>query len=277
MAVMKLVEEHRFALDDDINTILKSWHAPGHLVTPRSLMSHTSGADDGFGFPGHEPSAPRPTLVEILDGKPPSNVGPVLFGRSPYQGYEYSGGGVTIMQLAITELIGKPFAEVMRAMVLNPLGMSDSSYEQPLPAARAAHAARAHNEQGKAMGPPSHVYPEQAAAGLWTTSGDLARFIIEVQRAIDGPKGTVLTQSGASAMVSPVGVGPFGVGLKVEKRGEGWYFSHNGSNWGFRGDILGHIRKGYGVAILTNSDNGEPLISEIETRVAAAYNWDCLR
>ena len=276
MAAMRLVDEHRFSLDDDINTILKSWHVAGHSMTPRSLMSHTSGADDGFGFPGYDPSAPRPTLVQILDGKPPSNVGPVLFARPPYQAYKYSGGGVTIMQLALMDLVGKPFAEIMRSMVLDPLGMSDSSYEQPLPAALAARAARAHDGQGKSMGAPWHVYPEQAAAGLWTTPGDLARFIVEVQRAVGGPKGAVLTQAAASMMVSPVGVGPFGVGLTIEKRGEGWYFSHGGSNWGFRSDVLAHVRKGYGVAILTNGDNGSPLIGEIEARVAAAYHWDSL-
>ncbi len=276
MAAMRLVDEHRLSLDDDINSILKSWHVPGHAVTPRSLMSHTSGADDGFGFPGYAPSAPRPSLVQILDGKPPSNVGPVLFARPPFQAYKYSGGGVTVMQLALVDLVGRPFAEFMRATVLDPLGMNDSSYAQPLPATLASRAARAHDGEGKSMGAPWHVYPEQAAAGLWTTPGDLARFIIEVQKAVRGPKGAVLTQAAASAMVGPVGVGPFAVGLSIEKRGEGWYFSHGGSNWGFRGDILGHVRKGYGVAILTNGDNGGPLIGEIEARVAAAYNWDSL-
>jgi CubicO group peptidase (beta-lactamase class C family) len=276
MAAMRLVGERRFLLDDDINTILKSWHAPGHAITPRSLMSHTSGADDGFGFPGYDPSAARPTLIQILDGKPPSNVGPVLFARPPFQAYKYSGGGVTIMQLALMDLTGKPFEEIMRSMVLDPLGMKDSSYEQPLPAARASHAARAHSGQGKSMGAAWHIYPEQAAAGLWTTPGDLARFIIEVQRAVTGPKGAVLTQAAAAAMTGPVGVGPFAVGLTIDKRGEGWYFSHGGSNWGFRGDIVGHLRKGYGVAILTNGDNGTALINEIEARVAAAYHWDSL-
>jgi hypothetical protein len=124
------------------------------------------------------------------------------------------------------------------------------------------------------MGAMWHVYPEQAAAGLWTTPGDLARFMIEVQKAVRGPQGAVLTQAAASAMVCPVGEGPFAVGLSIEKRGEGWYFNHGGSNWGFRGDILGHVRKGYGVAILTNGNNGGALINEIESRVADAYHWD---
>jgi CubicO group peptidase (beta-lactamase class C family) len=276
MAVMRQVDDRRLSLDDDVNSILKSWRIPGRTVTPRSLLSHTSGADDGFGFPGYDPAASRPTIVQILDGKPPSNVGPVLFARPQFQAYKYSGGAVTVMQLALMDLLGKPFAEIMRTVVLGPLAMNDSSYEQPLPAALATRAAAAHNGQGKTMNAPWHIYPEQAAAGLWTAPGDLARFLIEVQRAVSGQKGAVLSQAAASAMVTPVGVGPFGVGLTIERRNEGWYFSHGGSNWGFRGDVLGHVRKGYGVAILTNSDSGSPLIAELEARVAAAYNWDSL-
>jgi len=282
MGAMPLVQEGRFKLDDDINTILKSWKVPdseftrGHPVTPRSLMSHTSGADDGFGFPGYDPSGPRPTLVQILNGEKPSNTGPVLFTRPPYQAYKYSGGGVTLMQLALADLTQKPFAQMMRELVLDPLGMRDSSYEQPLPPDRAQHASRAHSGQGKSMGAVWHIYPEQEAAGLWTTPSDLAQFIIEVQRAVRGPKGSVLSQQSASAMITPIGVGPYAIGLDIEKRGEGWYFQHSGGNWGFICDIFGHVRKGYGVAIMTNSETGGPLIREIESRIAAAYNWDSL-
>jgi hypothetical protein len=77
-------------------------------------------------------------------------------------------------------------------------------------------------------------------------------------------------------MITPVGVGPFAVGLMVEKRGEGWYFNHNGGNWGFKCDLVGHIRKGYGVVAMTNSESAQPVLSEIVARVGAAYNWDSL-
>ena len=245
-------------------------------MTPRALFSHTSGADDGFGFPGYDPSAPRPSVQQILDGQPPSNVGPVLFARPPFQGYKYSGGGITIMQLALTELTHRPFAELMADAVLEPLQMTNSSFVQPPPPATAAQLARAHDGQGKAMGTAWHVYPEQAAAGLWTTPTDLARFMIEVQTAGRGPAGKVLSQASARQMTAPVGTGPYAVGLAMEMRGEGWYFSHGGSNWGFQADIVGHLRKGYGVAVMTNGDRGRALINEIEARVAAAYGWDSL-
>jgi len=126
------------------------------------------------------------------------------------------------------------------------------------------------------MGAPWHVYPEQAAAGLWTTPSDLARFVIEVQKAYRGPAGAVLSRASAHEMLAPVGVGPFGVGLTLERRGEGWYFSHGGSNWGFRANIVGHFRNGYGLVVMTNGDNGSSVIAEIESRVAAAYGWDSL-
>src|SRR5262249_53148826 len=84
------VEEGRIALDGDINERLTSWQIPqgefrhAKPVTPRALLSHTSGASDGFGFPGYDPSEPQPTLVQILRGEHPSNVGPVLFDRPPF-------------------------------------------------------------------------------------------------------------------------------------------------------------------------------------------------
>ncbi len=282
MSVVKLAQDKRLSLDADVNSTLKSWRVPeGELtraqpVTLRSLLSHTSGADDGFGFPGYDPVAPRPTLVQILNGEKPSNVGPVKFARPPYAGAKYSGGAITLAQLAVTDLVGDRFAEFARETVLAPLGMSNSSYEQPISDAFASRAARAHNGAGRRMGAPWHVYPEQAAAGLWTTPSDLARFAIEVQRAIRGPKGAVLTQESAREMLAPVGTGGFAVGLSVDKRGEGWYFMHGGSNWGFRCDLLAHFRKGYGVVIMTNGDNGGAIIAELEARVAAAYGWDSL-
>jgi CubicO group peptidase (beta-lactamase class C family) len=282
MAALRAVQEGRFSLDQDINTILKSWKLPeseftrGHPVTPRALMSHTSGLGDGFGFPGYHPSAPRPTLVDILNGSKPSNVGPVFMERPPFTAEKYSGGGVTLMQLAMSDAIGKPFGEIVQEWVLAPIGMSNSTYEQPLTAERDRHAARAHSAGGRAMDTKWHVYPELAAAGLWTTPTDLARFAIEIQKTALGRSSRVLTPSTLREMLTPVGVGDYAVGLAIAKKGQGWYFAHGGSNWGFQCDLLAHRLKGYGVVIMTNSDSGRPVINEIEARVAAAYGWDSL-
>jgi CubicO group peptidase (beta-lactamase class C family) len=184
MASLRAVQDGRITLDQDINTILKSWRLParpsstGEIVTPRMLLSHTSGTDDGFGFPGYHPDAPRPSIVQILDGEPPANRGAVRVGRPPMTGYKYSGGAVTIQELALTDLLGKPFPRIMREMVLTPIGMTNSTYDQPLPPDRQAHAAHAHDRNGQPGDAPWRIHPEHAAAGLWTTPTDLAKFAI---------------------------------------------------------------------------------------------------
>jgi CubicO group peptidase (beta-lactamase class C family) len=282
IAVVRAVQDGRFALDDDVNTILKSWKVPeseftrGRPVTPRALLSHTSGLGDGFGFPGYHPSAPRPTVVEILNGSKPSNVGAVLMERPPFTAFKYSGGGVTVMQLAMMDTFREPYPDLLERLVLGPIGMRDSAYEQPLSSERDKHAARAHSGGGRAMDTKWHVYPELAAAGLWTTPTDLAKFAIEIQKTALGRSSKVLTQASVREMLSPVGVGDYAVGLAVTKMGQGWYFGHGGSNWGFQCDLIAHRLKGYGVAIMTNSDSGRPVIDEIRSRVAAAYGWDSL-
>ena len=282
MAVLKAVQDGRFSLDQDVNQLLTSWKVPANAatarqpVTLRGLLSHTSGTDDGFGFPGSDPGAPVPTPVQILIGQPPSNVGAVLVTRTPLTSHKYSGGGITLVQLLMTDVLKQPFQDVLRDTVLTPLGMDSSAYEQPLSPARDRLAARGHDRTGAARDVKWHVYPELAAAGLWTTAPDLARFGIEIQQSLMGRSNKVLNRAMAQEMASPVGVGPFAIGMQMARSGEGWYLVHGGSNWGFQCLLFVHKLKGYGVAIMTNSDSGGRLVAELRDRVATAYKWDTL-
>jgi CubicO group peptidase (beta-lactamase class C family) len=280
-AVMRLVDARKLSLDEDVNKYLKSWKVPdsefvrGRPVTLRALLSHTSGTGDGFGFPGYHPSAERPTLPQILNGEKPSNVGRVVWERPPFTASKYSGGGTVIVQLVLSDVAGKPFHDIMRELVLDPVGMTNSTFEQPLSPERDVKAARAHNGRGREMDAKWHVYPEQAPAGLWTTPTDLAKLAIEVQNALRGDS-RILSRAAAQEMVTPVGTGPFAVGFAIGQRNEGWYFSHGGSNWGFQCNLVAHRLKGYGFVVMTNSDTGGRLNPEVEARIAAAYGWDSL-
>jgi CubicO group peptidase (beta-lactamase class C family) len=282
MAVLRAAETGMFSLDDDVNGILKSWKLPvdGFTkkgpVTPRSLLSHTSGTGDGFGFPGYHPKESLPSTVQILDGAKPSNVGAVRMERPPLTGMKYSGGGVTIMELALVDAVGKPFPQILEEWVLGPIGMTESAYEQPLGPVRDRKAARAHDGDGQAMDAKWHVYPELEAAGLWTTASDLAKLAIEVQKSLRNESNRVLSRASTREMMEPVGVGDFAVGFQISKLGEGWYFGHGGSNWGFRCDLIAHKLKGYGVAVMTNGDNGSAVVREVRDRVSRIYDWDSL-
>ena len=282
MAVLKTVQDGVFSLDDDINSILTSWQLSGggfteaRAVTSRMLTSHTSGLDDGFGFPGYEPSTPLPTLVQILNGESPSNVGPVVMGRPPLDAMKYSGGGFTVMQTALIDVHGRPFPEILQDYVLGPVNMTHSTFEQPLSADRDRNAARGHDSNGQSMGAKWHVYPELAAAGLWTTPTDLASFAIEVQSSVHGESNRVLSRSMMQEMLNPIGIGSNAVGFFLEKQGEGWYFQHGGGNWGFMCLLVAHKLKGYGLAVMTNSNSGGVVINEIKERVERAYGWDSL-
>jgi CubicO group peptidase (beta-lactamase class C family) len=284
MASLKAVQEKRFRLDQDVNTILKSWKLPvGEFtrdgpVTPRTLMSHVSGTGDGFGFPGYTPGAPLPTLPQILDGLPPSNTRKVRLERAPMTAEEYSGGAVMVQQLALMDAVGKPFAQIAREWIFDPLEMTDSTFDQPLPAARHSQAAHAHGPTGTKpqTNEPWRVFPEQAAAGLWTTPTDLAKFAIDVQLALRGRPSRVLSPAVAREMITPVGVGNYGVGFAILKQGEGWYFMHNGSTFGFRASLFAHSTKGYGAAIMTNGAGGDTLIPQVLRLIQQEYKWDAV-
>jgi CubicO group peptidase (beta-lactamase class C family) len=278
MASVKAAQDGLFSLDADVNTILKSWRVPDseftqkRAVTPRMLMSHTSGTDDGFGFPGYEPGAPLPTLIQILNGEAPSNVGPVLWAAEPFKRFKYSGGAVTLQELVLQDAVGKSFEEIVHAWVLEPSGMSKSFY-WPLSAEIEPRAARSHFRLGASGNVKYHVYPELAAAGLWTTPEDLCKFAVEVQKTLRGDTGRVLTKESALHMVTPVGVGRFGAGFTNHQRGGEWYFGHGGGNWGVVCNLIASRDDGVGFAIMTNSEAAGPLMAEVEKRVAAVYDW----
>jgi CubicO group peptidase (beta-lactamase class C family) len=279
MASMKAIQDGLFGLDSDVNTVLKSWRVPDsdftkvRSVTPRMLMSHTSGTDDGFGFPGYDPGAPLPTVVQILSGEPPSNLKAVVWAAEPFTRMKYSGGAVMLEQLVLEDATGKPFEELARTWVLGPLDMRNSFYVQPLPPELDARAARSHLRKGAPGNVKYHVYPELAAAGLWTTPEDLCKFAIEVQKSLRGESNRVLNAASTKEMVTPVGVGQFGVGFSTWERGGAPYFGHGGGNWGVVCNLVAARDAGVGFAIMTNGQNGGPLMTEVEARLADVYDW----
>jgi CubicO group peptidase (beta-lactamase class C family) len=277
--MMALVEKGKLSLDEDINLKLKSWKVPENeftkeqKVTLRRLASHTAGLTV-HGFPGYDVNDKVPSVAQVLDGeKPQANTAPVRVDFVPGTKWRYSGGGVTIEQLVMTDVTGKPFPALMKELVLEKEGMTDSSYEQPLPAAWQARTATGTYRDGKSVHGKWHIYPEMAAAGLWTTPTDLAKFVIEIAQSKQGKSNRVLTRRSVEEMLThPPSAPEFGIGFGVpaDRPGE---FGHNGADEGFQAQLIMNGDTGQGVAIMANSDNGILVANEYVRSLAKEYGW----
>jgi CubicO group peptidase (beta-lactamase class C family) len=278
VTALKFVQDGRIGLDENINDVLISWKLPSNSFTAiqnvslRMLLNHTAGTTV-HGFDGYQSTDQLPSLIQVLNGAPPANSAPIVVDKVPGQGYRYSGGGYVVMQQALIDLLGKPFATIAKETVLDPLAMTDSTYEQPLPAAQLLSASSAHDSNGNVLQGGSHIYPELAAAGLWTTPKDLALFLIELQLSIQGSSNQLISAALAAEMLSPPPGSTYGLGLNPFNAGGEEYFGHNGVNAGFQLAMLAHRSKGMAAVVMTNGDNGGPLIDKILVIIENTEHW----
>jgi CubicO group peptidase (beta-lactamase class C family) len=279
LAVLKLVEAGRINLDTDVNQYLKSWKLPQNQfteknkVTVRELLTHTAGLTV-HGFGGYASTATLPTLVQVLNGEKPANSAPIRVDTPPGTLWRYSGGGYVIAQQMLQDVAGEPFAKLMHDTVLVPIGMTRSSYEQPLPKSRLPEVATPYDSNGQPIGGP-HSYPEEAPAGLWTTPSDLARYAIEVQKSLVGASNRVISAAMTHQMLTP-GMNGWGLGPEVGGGESHRYFSHGGANEGYRCNLVAY-NQGDGLVVMTNGDNGGGLAAEILGAVAKEYGWPDFR
>ncbi|OOG18997.1 hypothetical protein BWD42_03310 [Sphingobacterium sp. CZ-UAM] len=276
-AALKEVELGKLAVDTDVNSFLTSWKVPVNewtktrKVTLKNIVSHTAGFTVS-GFPGYKVTDPIPTAVEVLKGEKPANTPAVFVDKLPGANFRYSGGGYTVMQQMLIDIERKDYTSIMNEKVLLPLGMKNSTFAQPLPAAQAALAATAYSADGKPVEGRYHVYPEQAAAGLWSTAEDYAKFVIDIQHTLAGKSSTVISKKTAEEFTSPFIESFIGLGLFIENYAGAVYFCHGGWNEGFSSYFIGSKTSGDGVVVLTNTN--KPLfVNELVRAVALTYQW----
>ncbi len=277
LAALKLVEEGKLNLDADVNTELKSWKLPygpeakGKVVTLRELLTHTGGTTV-HGFPGYAMGEPVPTLVQVLNGEKPANTPAIRVETEPGTKWNYSGGGITIMQQMMIDASGEAFPKLLHDTVLAPIGMTHSTYQQPLPEDWKAMAATPYEADGKAVVGGAHTYPEMAAAGLWTTPTDLAKYAIEVERSLAGEANHVLSKEMTEQMLTP-GMGGWGLGVEIGGSKTDPYFTHGGVNAGFESNFMAYEKDGEGAVVMTNAQGGGRLCEEVMRSIAAEYGW----
>lgn len=277
VGVLKLAQDKKLNLYADINDYLTSWKFPydslskGKKITIANLLSHTAGLGV-HGFPGYENGDTIPTLIQVLNGKRPANTTAVRSVFEPGLKHQYSGGGTTISQLILKDITKQPYDEFMWKNVLKPIGMKNSFYTQPPPGDKQKLLASGYYKDGKAVNRKYHIYPEQAAAGLWTNPTDLAYYVIETQLALQGKSNKVLSQEMTKLRLTPYIDNSAALGVFVTKRGEQTYFQHSGADEGFVAQYYGSMEGGNGVVVMVNSDNFA-ITEEILNSVAAVYGW----
>ena len=270
LGILKLVEAQKLNLDQDINTFLKTWKFPydsiskGRKINIAQLLNHTAGLSVG-GFGGYEKGQALPSITQILDGAKPANSNAVRSIFEPGLKFQYSGGGTTVSQLILEDTTGEEYAEYMLKNVLQPLGMKQSSFNQPPSANKKNLLATGYNGKVEVVG-KYHIYPEQAAAGLWTNPTDLAKYIIDTQLSLQGKSNKVLSKEMSIERLEN------NLGVFVQNYNGTKYFGHSGGNEGFVCHYIGSLEDGNGIAIMTNGRNMQ-LVNEIVSSIANLNHW----
>lgn len=277
VAALRLVETGQLRLDQDVNDVLQGWKLrdeAGNVavgVSLRLLLSHTAGTSVS-GFRGYDVGEPVPDLPQILDGLPPANNRSVRVITKPGTEWRYSGGGYVVLQRLIEQVTGQPLGPYLNQTLLAPLGMRESVFAQPLPAPLASRAAHGYLDDGTPVAGGSRTYPETAAAGLWTTAADLAKFVIAIRRSVNGRPGAVLTQKVAREALKEQR-NQTGLGLFLQSNGSSLRFHHGGRNQGFDSELVGYANEGDGAIVMVNANDTSGMIDRTLQYIAEEYDW----
>jgi CubicO group peptidase (beta-lactamase class C family) len=273
--VLRLAGDGVLDLDEDIDGYLSSWRLPAGeggwrpRVTLRQLLAHTAGLSYNW-FRGYHPGEPAPSMLQVLRGEPPANTPPVRPALLPGARFRYSGSHYAVVQQLLADVTGTPFAELMHTLVLGPVGMTDSSFDQQFPHQRPGPAALGHHATGTPVGGGWRVLPEMAGAGLWTTPADLVRFELEIIRASAG-QSPLLAAELAAQMLVPQVPGGMGLGTEIGTEAGPVMFGHTGSNIGYTCFSFAWPGTGTAVAAMANSEDASELLATLLTAARRRY------
>lgn len=272
VTAVRLVREGLLDLDTDVDRYLRRWSprgldcsGPGRSAptTVRGLLTHTSGLSLTNAY-GYGPDDKRPSLVQILKGRAPATNEPLRAEAPAGTVYKYSNGNYALLQMVLEDLTGQPFAELVRKLVFEPLGMVDSGYGSEFLHARSGNLAVGHDRDGHPISGSWKIYPELAGAGLWTTAIDLARLGADIQRALTGSGSVVLDRPCAEGLLSTTQACPtYGLGTVVRPMVGDTWFGHIGNAAGYRCVTAVGINSGQGLVFMANSERGLDLVADV--------------
>jgi CubicO group peptidase (beta-lactamase class C family) len=279
LAVLRLAGAGDLDLDEDIHHYLTSWRLPTHLgsgqpgpgrpgpgpsgITIRHLLGHRSGLT-----PVASPT--EGDLLDLLHGRPPVGTPPVTGDVAPGAAFRKANVHFSVLEQLLQDLTGSPFPELARELVLEPLGMSGSSFDQRFPRTSGRPVALGHDGAGAVLPGGWKPRVERAAAGLWTTAPDLARVAIEIRSAYLGRHPTLLDPALARLMLTADPASMYGLGTVVDGTGAGLEYGHAGEPTGYRALTMSRLEDGLGIVVLTNGESGKQVLTQIVNTVRAA-------
>ena len=249
LTLLRYVDKGKIDLDSDISGVVPEFVKKGPL-TFAALLSHTAGYNV-HGFPGY-PAAHDPLpLEDVLAGK--GNTPRVRRIRPYGKQHMYSGGGITLAELAFTRMTGTTLREAFQKEVAEPLGLKRTGFFQPLDEDLVENAAfgwRLAYREDPRHG--YHYYPEHAAAGLWTTPTELVKIGLALSKSYR--KGGLLKKKTARRMMTPI-MDDYGLCLDVweSKARQDSVAGHSGENWGFLTSWTFSRKKDICVAVMYNN------------------------
>ena len=277
VAVLRLVELGKLNLDADVSQYLRSWKLTTNKfteqskVTLRELLSHTAGVTV-HGFEDYAAGKQVPALVQVLNGESPANSAPVTIDFVPGSQFRYAGGNYAIIQQILIDSTGEPYPELMQEIVLQPLHMVHSTFQQPIPEKLQPLVATPYDKDGNAIEGGPRTSPVMAVGGLWTTPSDLALFALSIQNALAGKPGALVSPSTAHEMLQPV-IGDYGLGFVIAGNGSNRYFWHPGATTGFLAVFFAYEEKGDGVVLMSSEQYSKALMLEVIHALAKQYGW----
>jgi CubicO group peptidase (beta-lactamase class C family) len=263
-AIMRLVEQGKLSLDDDVAKYVPEFPLQGHKVTIRQLLNHTSGihsytADTTWAKTWAQDLTPQ-QIVHIVATTP--------FDFAPGAGYRYNNTGYVLLGMVLDKVTGQPYATHLQREFFTALGLQQTNY-CPSRATDTTHAA-GYDVQGDRVQPATYLsmtHPYSAGA-LCSTVRDLVRW----QRALAG--GRVVSAASLTRMTTPDTLGytgprlTYGYGLAPGQLQGKRSVGHGGGVHGFTSASVYFPDDSVNVVVFTNSNGGpDPLAMNIARAV----------
>ena len=276
-AALRMHTKGEIDLDENIENYLQRYKLPQgkqtfqNPVTFRNIFAHTSGITSG-GYQGYAKKLAIPNDVAILKGNEGVNSPKIEVISTPNEMLAYSGGGYTLAEVALQDVFNDDFSNIMNQWILEPIGMENSEFTQPLQPSDSSQVAKGYTSKGVVLEGGWRNHPEQAAAGLWSNATDMAKFLIEIYKGYQG-QSSIFSKSEIQSILNQERDGHI-YGLIVDKSENGFAITHYGGNAGYRTGMTIDLNTGKGLVYLINSDNGGALGNELLLSASQLYNWN---